>query len=80
MSRAVDVWYIKLLPLSVRSWPDLKKTFLNQYLSRREGKAPIQYLQDMRQAIGKTLKNYLTRFINEIIYMNKLSIRRLFQS
>lgn len=27
--RAAEVWYSRLLPLSIRSWPDLKKTFLN---------------------------------------------------
>lgn len=54
---AVEVWYSRLPPLSIRSWPNLKKAFLNQYLSRREGEAPIQRLQDMRQAPGETLKS-----------------------
>ncbi|XP_022855982.1 uncharacterized protein LOC111377157 [Olea europaea var. sylvestris] len=63
---AAEVWYNRLPPLSTRSWPDLKNAFLNQYLSRREGEAPMQHLQDMRQAPGETLKSYLSRFTDEI--------------
>ncbi|MGM2916796.1 hypothetical protein [Bacillus cereus group sp. BC45] len=42
LAGAAEVWYSRLAPLSIRSWPDLKKAFLNQYLSRKEGEAPIQ--------------------------------------
>lgn len=41
LSGVAEVWYSRLPPLSIWSWPDLRKVFLNQYLSRREGEAPI---------------------------------------
>ncbi|XP_022852948.1 uncharacterized protein LOC111374508 [Olea europaea var. sylvestris] len=34
---ATEVWYSRLPPLSIRSWPDLKKAFFNQYLSSLKG-------------------------------------------
>lgn len=57
LSGSAEVWYNRLAPSSIRSWPDLKSAFLNQYLSKRDGEASIQRLQDMRQAAGGTLKN-----------------------
>ncbi|XP_022857368.1 uncharacterized protein LOC111378408 [Olea europaea var. sylvestris] len=70
-----EVWYNRLPPLSIRSWPDLKKSFLNQYLSHRKGEAPMQRLQDMRQTPGETLKSYLTRFTDEITYCEQVTDR-----
>ncbi|XP_022876843.1 uncharacterized protein LOC111395050 [Olea europaea var. sylvestris] len=72
---ATEVWYSRLLPLTIGIWPNLKKTFLNQYLSRREGEAPVQRLQDMRQALGEMLKSYLARFTDEITYCEQVTNR-----
>lgn len=72
---ATEVWYSRLPPLSIRSWPDLKKAFLNKYLSQMKGEAPVQRLQDMRQAPGKTQKSYLVRFTDEITYCKQVMDR-----
>lgn len=76
---ATKVWYSRLPHLSIRSWPDLKKAILNQYLSRKEGDALVQHLHDMRQALGEMLKSYLARLLMKSYTANKLLIERLFQ-
>ncbi|CAI9762901.1 unnamed protein product [Fraxinus pennsylvanica] len=50
-----------------------KKAFLNQYLSRKEGEASIQRLQDIRQSARETLKSYLARFTDEITYCEQVT-------
>ncbi|CAI9763835.1 unnamed protein product [Fraxinus pennsylvanica] len=70
---AAEVWYSRLAPHSIRSWPDLKKAFLNQYPSRKEGEVRIQLLQDMRQAAGETQKSYLARFSDEKTYCEQVT-------
>ncbi|XP_022883391.1 uncharacterized protein LOC111400197 [Olea europaea var. sylvestris] len=75
LTGAVKVWYNRLPPLRIRSWPDPKKAFLKQYHSRRKVEAPVQYLQDMRQASNKTMKSYLTRFTDKITYCEKVTDR-----
>lgn len=44
----VETWYEKLLSLSIQSYLYLKIVFLNQYLSKTDGKILIQGLQDMK--------------------------------
>lgn len=55
---------------------DLKKIFLNHYLSSKDGEVPIQRLQDMWQQKGKTLKRELARFIDELTYCEQVTDRK----
>lgn len=73
LSRAAEIWYSRLPVGSIRNWLDLKKAFLNQYLASKEGEAPIQRLQDVRQQAGKTLKSYLARFTDEMTYCKQVT-------
>lgn len=66
LSRAAEVWCSKLSPGSIRSWPEFKTTFLKRFVVSKEGDAPIQCLQDMRQQLGKSLKSFLLRFTDEM--------------
>lgn len=70
-----EIWYGRLPTGSIKSWLDLKKAFLNQYLASKEGEAPIQRLQDIRQQAGETPKSYLTRFTDEMTYCAQVTDR-----
>lgn len=75
LTRAAEIGYIRIFAGSIRSWPNLKKAFLNQYLSSKEGEAPIQRLQDIRQQAEETLKSYLARFTDEMTYCEQFTNR-----
>ncbi|XP_022883682.1 uncharacterized protein LOC111400501 [Olea europaea var. sylvestris] len=68
LSGVAEIWYNRLPPGSIRSWPEFKTTFLKRFTVSKEGEAPIQYLQDMRQTHGESLKSFLSRFTDKMLY------------
>ncbi|KAL2512759.1 Retrotransposon gag domain [Abeliophyllum distichum] len=61
--------YNKLKPWSIRSWPQLKREFINAFISNRTMIADIIQLYDIRQKEGESVTNYFKRFsyvINKI--------------
>lgn len=50
------------------------------HFSQELKKVYIKRLQNMRQAAGKTLKSYLSRFTDEITYYKKTTDREAFSS
>lgn len=73
LSRAAEIWYNWLPPGSIRSWPEFKTMFLKRFVVNKEGEAPIQCLQDMRQQPGETLKSFLPQFADEMMYCVQLT-------
>ncbi|XP_022857240.1 uncharacterized protein LOC111378300 [Olea europaea var. sylvestris] len=65
---------------SIQSWPEFKTTFLKRFAVSREGEAPIQRLQDMRQAHGESLKNFISRFTDEMTYCVQVTDREMNRS
>ncbi|KAL2453586.1 Retrotrans gag domain-containing protein [Abeliophyllum distichum] len=59
-------WYNKLKPESIRSWPQLKREFVNAFIGNRTMVADIVQLHDIRQKEGETIKSYFKRFNNVI--------------
>ncbi|KAL2543173.1 Retrotrans gag domain-containing protein [Abeliophyllum distichum] len=64
-------WYNKLKPKSIRSWPQLKREFVNAFIGNRTMVAYIVQLHNIRQKEGETVKSYFKRFNNVI---NKIKI------
>ncbi|KAL2470597.1 Ribonuclease H [Abeliophyllum distichum] len=62
----VKRWYNKLKPGSIRSWPQLKREFVNAFIGNRTMIANIAQLNDIRQKEGETVKSYFKRFSNVI--------------
>lgn len=75
LSGGAEVWYTRLPEGSIRSWPDMKKTFLKCFATSKEGDRPIQRLQDMRQQRGEALKSFLSRFTDEMTYCVQVTDR-----
>ncbi|XP_022868501.1 uncharacterized protein LOC111388069 [Olea europaea var. sylvestris] len=75
LSGAAEIWYSRLPSGSIRSWPEFKTTFLKRFAVIKEGEAPIQRLQDMRQAHGESLKSFLSRFTDEMTYCVQVTDR-----
>ncbi|KAL2505624.1 Retrotrans gag domain-containing protein [Abeliophyllum distichum] len=59
-------WYNKLKSESIRSWPQLKREFVNAFIGNQKMIADIAQLNDIRQKEGETFKSYFKRFINVI--------------
>lgn len=66
LSGATKIWYNRLFPGSIRSQPEFETTFLKRFVVSKEGDASIQCLQDMRQQPEKSLKSFLSQFIDEM--------------
>lgn len=80
LAGTTELWYSRLPASSIKSWPNLKKTFSNQYLTSKYGEALIQRLQDIRQQSGKTLKSYLERFTDKMTYCEQVTDREALSS
>ncbi|KAL2518148.1 putative gag protein [Abeliophyllum distichum] len=59
-------WYNKLKPGSIRSWPQLKREFVNTFIGNRTIVVDIAQLHDIRQKKRETVKSYFNRFSNVI--------------
>ncbi|KAL2533613.1 Retrotrans gag domain-containing protein [Abeliophyllum distichum] len=66
-------WYNKLAAGSIHNWPDLKRTFINYFSSRRPASAPVQRLHDIRQAESEPLQSYLSRFNEEMLFCEAIT-------
>lgn len=63
------------LPRSIRSWLEFKSTFLKRFAMSKEWEAPIQCLRDIRQQPRKTMKSFLSHFIDEMTYYVQVTDR-----
>ncbi|KAL2533422.1 Ribonuclease H [Abeliophyllum distichum] len=73
LSGGAKRWYNKLAAGSIHNWPDLKRTFINYFSSRRPASAPVQRLHDIRQAESEPLQSYLSRFNEEMLFCETIT-------
>ncbi|RDX67750.1 hypothetical protein CR513_53333, partial [Mucuna pruriens] len=63
-------WMTTLPPRSIHTFNDLARLFLSQFAVNKAKKLEVADLFDIKQARGKSLKDYLARFNTAIVRVN----------
>ena len=59
-------WFYSLRPNSLHSFDEVSRAFVDQYISRKEIMKNNHTLMSIKMGGGESLKNYLSRFQNEM--------------
>ncbi|KAL2466558.1 Uncharacterized protein Adt_42409 [Abeliophyllum distichum] len=73
LSGGAKSWYNKLVAGSISSWPEMKKSFINYFSSRKPASAPVHHLHDIRQAESEPLQSYLSLFNEEMLFCERIT-------
>ena len=66
-------WLYSLRPNSFHSFDEVTRAFVDQYISRKEIMKNSHTLLSIKMGGGESLKNYLSRFQNEMATIHKCS-------
>jgi hypothetical protein len=66
-------WFYSLRPNSLHTFDEVSRAFVDQYISRKEIMKNSYTLLSLKMGSGESLKNYLSRFQNEVATIHNCS-------
>jgi hypothetical protein len=66
-------WFYSLRPNSLHTFDEVSRAFVDQYISRKEIMKNSHTLLSLKMGGGESLKNYLSRFQNEVATIHNCS-------
>ncbi|XP_075658922.1 uncharacterized protein LOC142628765 [Castanea sativa] len=71
------VWFIKIPPNTIRSFEELSKLFVNNFIRGQRHKCSLSSLLTIKQGENKSLRSFITRFNREALMVDKMDDKLL---
>ena len=69
---AVRVWFNKIPPRTIADFEQLSKGFVRHFIRGKRYKKPTGHLLNIQQTKGESLRQYVTRFNNELQQVDEI--------
>ncbi|XP_058111121.1 uncharacterized protein LOC131254132 [Magnolia sinica] len=66
-------WYQQLKPRSIGTFAELSRAFLTQFIVGKKSRKPSIHLLTLKQKSGESLKDYISRFNEEVLHVDDYS-------